>query len=99
MNTSAFSTTTVVTSTTGRRRLRRREIGQVRRASYWAARTEAAESPSAKASVAWDHFRARVAAMPEDKRAAAWEGAVIALARISPDRGQPKHRNPPTPTA
>lgn len=78
------------------RKLRRREVGKIRRASYWAARMEAAETPAAKAVVAWDHLRARIAVLPPDKRVAAWQSVVAALARINPDRGEPRHRTKQT---
>jgi hypothetical protein len=59
---------------------------------------EAAESPSARAVVAWDHFRARVAALPEDKKKSAFEAAAVALSRISPDRRSARHRTTKKPT-
>lgn len=82
-----------------RSRLRRREKGRIRRASYWAQRMQAAASPAERAAVAWDHFRARVATLPEEKRARELENAVIALSRICPDRGSVRHRISTTPTA
>lgn len=79
--------------TDNRRRLRRRDLGRIRRASYWAARMEAAETPAQRAAVAWDHLRARIAALPADRRPPAWEAVIGALSRISPDRGRAP-RNP-----
>ena len=67
---------------------RRRDIGRIRRASYWAARMQAAETPAARGAVAWDHLRARIAALPPNKRITAWEAVIAALSRISPDRGR-----------
>lgn len=80
-----MSTETVFHSATGRRRLRRREVGRLRRASYWAARMENAASPAARAVVAWDHLRARITALPESERDGAWTQVVEALTRICPD--------------
>jgi hypothetical protein len=59
---------------------------------------EAAETPTAKAAVAWDHLRARIAALPEEKRNRIWDAVIVALARISPDRGHPRNHKSTTPT-
>lgn len=69
-------------------KLRRRDRGRIRRASYWASRMQAAETPAARGAVAWDHLRARIAALPPNKRITAWEAVIAALSRISPDRGR-----------
>lgn len=72
--------------------LRRRDLGKIRRASFWEHRADAAPTVAAKASVAWDALRARIKRLPADEQDIAWRHIVAALNSIAPDVGAPRIR-------
>ena len=64
-------------------RPRRRDTAELRRASYWQRKFEEADTDSQRASVAWDHARARIKKLPPAQQEAAYERAFHALDAIA----------------
>jgi hypothetical protein len=72
--------------------LRRRDVGKVRRASWWEGRMSAADTPGKRAALAWDWLRARVRRLPTESQAVMWAEITAHLDRLCPDDGTPKIR-------
>jgi hypothetical protein len=70
--------------------LSRRDLGKVRRASYWQNRADAAPDAKGRAAVAWDSFRARVKRRPQAEQDALWRQVEVMFNGLAPDLGLPK---------
>lgn len=70
--------------------LSRRDLGKVRRASYWQNRADAAPDAKGRAAVAWDALRARAKRLPADERDRLWRQVEVMFNGLAPDLGLPK---------
>ena len=70
--------------------LSRRELGKVRRASYWQGRADEAPDTKSRAAVSWDALRARVRRYPQAEQDVLWRRIEVTLNGLAPDTGMPK---------
>lgn len=72
--------------------IRRRDVGVIRRRSYWETRLEDAATPKDAAVASWDGLRARINRLPVEQAETYWRQVVAALNGLAPDMGQPRAR-------
>ena len=70
--------------------LRLRDVGKVRRQSYWQARADAAPDPKGRAVVAWDALRARAKRRPVAEQDALWRQFEVICNGLALDQGLPR---------
>jgi hypothetical protein len=70
--------------------LNRRDLGKVRRASFWQQKADAAPDQRSKAAVSWDALRARAKRLPADERDQLWRQVAVYFNGLAPDTGMPR---------